>query len=245
MYDDEAIAELRHRLESHYAHFYDQVPAGLFGLSHESLIPSSGLAVISKFKLDVDFEPYRDVTKEDSLSGFDRLRLFGYDRNYGILHGKVMNGDQAIAMIATTHQNPFYADIREKQMKQLVDSFEQKAKIHPEIPLILCGDLNIERGDMSEGGERLIREHFIDHYDGQGATWFDFGNYWLKKWHTNPSALLNAGTPWTVDRSLLWSKWAKHDYEMHLTRISTHDVGQPEDGLTDHIGLETDFSYKA
>src|SRR5262249_30297045 len=81
VYDVNAVIALRDRLESHYSHFLGNVTPRICGLSHESLYPSSGLAVISKFPLDnVRFEPYRDVTHEDKPSGFNRLKVFGFDR---------------------------------------------------------------------------------------------------------------------------------------------------------------------
>ncbi len=166
VYDVRALSALQVRLGSSYSHFYGNVPSRLQGFSHESLFSSSGLAVISKFKLEnVRFEPYTSMTHEDKPSGFDRLRVFGFDRNYGVFHCDAMNGKETLAHFATTHENPFYADIREKQTKQIVESFEKEAESHPEIPAILCGDLNIEQHDLNEGGERLLRQHFADHYN--------------------------------------------------------------------------------
>jgi endonuclease/exonuclease/phosphatase family metal-dependent hydrolase len=220
VYDVHALSALHKRLSSSYAHFYGNVPATLFGLSHESLLPSSGLAMISKFPLEnLRFEPYTIMTNEKE-SGFDRLNRFGFDRNYGIFHCDVINGKETLAHIATTHENPFYADVRGKQTLQIVESFEKEATMRPEVPMILCGDLNIERGDMSEGGEKLLKEHFVDHYSGEGPTWFAFGNYWARKWHKDPTGFLDNPQPWTVDRSLLWTPWAsKNPYAMTVERV--------------------------
>ena len=248
VYDVHALDALRDRLRHNYAHFYGNVTPKLCGFSHESLYPSSGLAVISKFRLvNVRFEPYRYVTHEDKPSGFDRLKVFGFDRNYGIFHCDVMNIQEKLAHIATTHENPFYADIREKQTQQIVESFQKETASNPKIPLILCGDLNIERGDMNEGGERLIKEHFIDLCKKEGPTWYEFGNHWAHKWHgTNAEKFLNPRpTPWMVDRSLLWQPCAVNhpSFSMEVDRVNMHDNVNPETALTDHHAVLTRFSY--
>jgi Endonuclease/Exonuclease/phosphatase family len=248
VYDVGALAELRTRLAPLYAHFYGNVPARLAGFSHESLFSSSGLAVISKFKLEnVRFEPYTIMTHDDKPSGFDRLKVFGFDRNYGLFHCDVMNGQKVLAHFASTHENPFYADIRAKQTLQIIESFKSQALEHSQIPAILCGDLNIERGDLNEGGEQLIKEHFVDHYQGDGPTWYDFGNHWTRLWHKeNAEKFLNPNPlPWTVDRSLLWAPWANNhpSFGMQIKRIPLHLLEQPELALTDHHGLLTRFTF--
>jgi len=240
VYDVRALSELQKRLSPIYAHFYGNVPLTLCGFSHASLFASSGLAVISKCKIDLNFEPFTSITHEDKPSGFDRLKVFGFDRNYGIFHGYIRNGNQLLAHLAVTHENPFYADIRQQQTKQIVELFEQEAKSTPHTPRILCGDLNIEQKDLNEGGERLITDHFVDHYDKAGGpTWDDFGNHWCHKWHgENAGQFLNKNPlSWTVDRVLPWMPWAhEHAYKMEVKRISMHG-DNPELALTDHHGL--------
>jgi hypothetical protein len=188
------------------------------------------------------------MTHDDKPSGFDRLKVFGFDRNYGIFHCNVMNGEETLVHFASTHENPFYADIREKQTLQIVKSFKEEAFKQPQVPLILCGDLNIERGDVNEGGEKLIAEYFADHYQNEGPTWYDFGNFWTRKWHKDDAdKFLNTNPlPWTVDRSLLWAPWAKDhsSYSMEVKRVPLHTtVDTPELALTDHHGLLTRFSF--
>ena len=245
VYDVRAITELHKRLASSYAHFYGNVTPRLCGFSHNSLFASSGLAIISKFKLEnVSFEPYSSITAEDRPSGFDRLRVFGFDRNYGIFHCDVMNGRETLAHMATTHENPFYVDIRENQTKQIVKSFAQRTDEHIKHPFILCGDLNIQQGDLSEGGERLIKENFVDKYTAGDPTWFEFGHYW-HKWLRDVKKFIEAkDTPWTVDRSLLWSSWAnKNPYSMKVERVLMNDLQKPEEAVTDHHGIMTHFTY--
>lgn len=245
VYDVQAIFELHRRLAPSYVHFYGNAPATLFGLSHESLLPASGLAVISKLPLEnMRFEPFKIMTNRRS-SGFDRLNLFGFDRNYGIFHCDVTNGKEILAHVATTHENPFYADVREQQTQQIMELFAKEAAKDPTVPWILCGDLNIERGDLNEGGERLLRQHFMDHYQGDGPTWFDFGNFWFHKWHADPERYLNRNPQdWTVDRSLLWLPWAsQHPYTMRVERVPFHD-GNPVSALTDHHGIMTHFAWE-
>ena len=255
VYDVHALSALQMRLGSFYAHFYGNIPARLHGFNHTSLLSSSGLAVISKFDLEnLEFEPYTITTHiepsilEQYPHGSDKLNanVFGFDRNYGIFHCDVRNGTNTLAHIATTHQNPFFANVREKQMEQCVRSFTSKAKEHAKIPFLLCGDLNIDRGDLSEGGERLIKNHFVDHHCNDGPTWHDFGNYWFHKWHGGDAGrFLNSNPrPWTVDRSLLWSDWANtNSYEAKLERIPmSNDVNRPDLALTDHHGVMTHLS---
>lgn len=249
VYDVRAITALFARLHPFYTDFYGNIPAQVCGFSHESLYANSGLAVISKFKLEnIRFEPYLAITHDDKLSDYDRLKVFGYDRNYGILHCDVMNGNQTLAHIVSTHENPFHADIRAKQTLQIVESLQQQEYLHPGVPSILCGDLNIERGDLAEEGEQLIQKYFVDHYHEGGPTWFDFGNVWTQKWHgDNAERYLNMNPcPWTVDRSLLWAPWAKENdgYTMDVKRVPLHlSVDKPELALTDHHGVLTRFSY--
>jgi len=244
-YDEEAISALRNGFCENYSHFYDNIPMQLFGFSHQSLYPSSGLACISKFRLEASFEPYREVVNESASTPYDRLKFFGYDRNYGILHCNVMNGDhQIIARIAATHLSPFFADIRAKQMGQVIDAFNDFSASNPDIPLILCGDLNIEAGDMNEQGELLIQSFFVDNYNRtNGPTCFDYGPYWEKKWHPD-RACYSTPRNWCVDRSLIWQPWAKnHPHEMRLEHIAFHNEEQPEQSLTDHAGIFTRFTY--
>jgi hypothetical protein len=245
VYDVCALFELQKRLPS-YAHFYGNAPLRLCGFSHASLYSTSGLAIISKFELEnVRFERY-SAFADEKTPGFERHGFFGFDRNYGIFHCDVKNGKETLAHLATTHENPFYADLREKQTRQIVESFAREAQQHPEVPSIICGDLNIERGDMGEGGERLIKEHFADHYAGGGPTWDDFGNFWFYKWHQHPERYVNpkAILSWTVDRSLLWSPWASsHPYTMTVERVCLHHLENPPLALTDHHGIMTRFTF--
>lgn len=242
VYDIHALDALHSHLAHLYAHFYGNVPLKLSGLSHASLFSSSGLAVISKFKLNrLYFEPFETTTSSE----MDKHRDFGFDRNYGLLHCDLMSGDRRLAHLVTTHQSPFYADVRELQMRQAAASFEKEAKDLME-PLLLCGDLNMEKDQMNEGTERVLHEHFIDHYHG-GPTWYDFGNYWCRKWHERDAdQFLNPNPiPWTVDRSLVWKKWAlEHPaYSMRVERVRMHDDENPHQALTDHHGILTHFSY--
>ncbi len=250
VYDVRAIFELHKRLQDTYAHFYGNITPRLCGFSHTSLYSSSGLAIISKFKLEnVRFEPYTVITSDEKIPGYEhvpgyeRLLSFGFDRNYGVLHCDVLNGNDILAHFATSHENPFFANVREKQTAQIVGSIASKAKSYSRYPFILAGDLNIERGDLKEGAERLIKEHFIDPYSG-GYTWNDFNDYW-HKWLRDVKKFIEAKhTPWTCDRSLLWSDWAQQNhYSMKTERIIMCDREDPEKALSDHHAILTSFAY--
>lgn len=247
IYDVRAFFALYQGLSSSYTHFYGNIPIKLCGFSHESLFSTSGLALISKYDLkNVRFEPYQSITHDNQSSGFDRLKVFGFDRNYGILHCDVMQGKKPFVHFAMTHTNPFYADIRAHQIEQVIRSLKEQSKNSPETPAIFCGDLNIEQNDYNERGERLIKEHFVDHYTG-GPTWNDFGNFWAHQWHTSNASQFLAKNPrsWTVDRSLLWAPWARYwPYSMRAARVKVHDPQRPDLAITDHHGIHTHFKYE-
>ncbi len=242
VYDVHAIGELHKQLKSKYAHFYGNMTPRIFGMSHASLLPSSGLAVISKYPLDnMRFTPFKTVTKEKP-SDFDRYNLFGFDRNYGLVDFDVKKGSETQLHLAATHLNPFYSDVEAAQMEEIVEIFKAHEDGHPSM---LCGDLNIRSGDMNEAGERVIQQNFTDHYDhAKGSTCVDLADYYFecdqdvqKFLATNPKQSI-------LDRMLLWSPWAKEtNYQMTINRGAMKDLNDPKKALSDHDLLEARFSF--
>jgi len=262
VYDVRAIFELRERLADSYAHFYGNINPRLCGFSHESLFATSGLAVISKFKLaNTRFEPYSTMTQDvpmvynilrtlrfDRLNmfgldklryiAFDRLKVFGFDRNYGIFHCDVDDGTHTpLVHVATTHLNPFFADVRQKQTEQIINLFTKLAANNSSHPFILCGDLNTQQNDLTEAGELLIQKHFIDKYQGD-STWNDLHDYWHKVARDVQKFLELKPASWTCDRSLLWSNSStEKEIAMKTERVQLYDLANPDKALSDHHGI--------
>jgi len=238
VYDVRVLSELCTRLSSVYAHFYGNVPLKLSGFTHESLIPSSGLALISKFEIhNLTFTPFTATMHEEISSRFGG--------NYGILRGNIMNEGEALAHLAIVHESPLSAGLRLQQTKEIIALFTEKAQQNADIPCILCGNLNVAQSDPNDESNWFLKMHFIDHYNpDDGPTRDDFGDYWHRKWHgENVEKRLNPKPPATVDRVLSWAAWTHgHSHKMMVKRISMHRE-TPVLALTDHHGLFASLTY--
>ncbi len=204
VYDEHALNAFKNQLGDSYAHFYGNITPRLFGLDHQSLRFPSGLAVISKFALEnVRFEPYSTTTL-DKPSGCDRLNLFRFDQGYGLFHFDVMNDKEKLVHVGATHLNPFFAEVRESQMNDILAVYQKMDKENGGVPLILCGDLNVEKNDASEGGDRLIKQAFEDPDHSGLPSNVDFNDYWLRYKRDLEEFKKRNHVFWTIDRVMPW-----------------------------------------
>lgn len=229
VYDQKAAAQLYQKLRGQYRHFYCNIGPRTFGLSTASFGLSSGLFVASRYEIEnPQFIAFGDNSPAGRTSGFFDITVMGPKKPAG--------------RVLTTHLHPFEnqegRDWREKQMKQIVSYMQEKLQDRPDIPYLLCGDLNTELNNK-EPAERLITQNFFNAY-GQDTTEVtfenrtrcDYRNYWwllgrrLENFTTQPKS---------IDYALLLHS-EKH-FDLHSRVVSMSDPQKPEDVLSDHQAL--------
>ncbi len=179
VFDKDSADLLFEGLKDRYAHFYSNIAAKNIGFSLESIGMGSGLFIASKF--DVGNPTFTLFTH--SMPQISR----------GFFDFTIHNRKGALAHIYTTHLEPFAAmpgpAYRTSQMQQMLEKIKEDVAMDPGkamIPIVLCGDLNIDCGS-SEEAEALVKEHFYDAYnDGRTdfslaeRTYIDFTDFWWK-----------------------------------------------------------------
>lgn len=236
VYDEPSLKEFKNRLSDSYAHFYGNVTPRLFGLDHLSLLFPSGLAVISKFELEnVRFEPF-SLTTIDKPSGCDRLNLFRLDQGYGLFHFDVMNGGERLAHLGTTHLNPFFAEVRESQMRDVLAVYRKVEGENGGVPMILCGDLNVEKNDPAEGGDHLIKQAFEDPDHSGLPSNVDFNDYWLRYKRDVEQFKQSPHVFWTIDRVLPWKSSSISLPLIRIEHIPMNALEKPQQ--TSHVSAE-------
>lgn len=239
VHPEEASFALYEQLAHTYAYFYVVIGPRPLGVQFEMLGLPSSLFVASKYPIE-----------NPRFSLFSEV---AFQMNYGFFDFIVKKEKQPLAHIYTTHLQslnwPEFAKIRSLQLDQILSTMrEDVLKSEKDLPILLCGDLNIPFGS-SEPGEHQIQKYFFDAYNEgrKDITLTDrthtdyFTTYYFSKTKDPQSLVIDYQI---IDYFLLLTSLPDlpeltHDYQIQTQLIPFSRIEHPESALSDHQGLLT------
>lgn len=211
VFDTSAHEALYEKLKNEYSHFYTNIGPWSFEGSFSTLGFENGLFVASKYPIsDPQFIPF-----EKDNSHIHR----------GVFSFQINSKDaQPLGRVFTTHLEPFCSGkkLREQEIKQIITQMQSKQD--NQIPLILCGDLNM----LPDESKEWIDRYFIDDFQNKEPTHCDFT---LTRWNHPEKPTLN---PNQLDYTLLLQT---NTHQIKSSLIKAFSVDDLEHAISDHHAM--------
>jgi endonuclease/exonuclease/phosphatase family metal-dependent hydrolase len=239
IFAEETTYALFEELKDTYTYFYGAIGPRFLGFSFDTFGFPSGLFIASKYPIE---NPQ-----------FTLFSVAGFPMNYGCFDFVVKNGDTSIGHVYTTHLQPLdyeeFDQIRASQLNQILEKMESDLAKDENVPMFLCGDLNVPYGS-DEPSEALIRGHFYDDYNRNIPATITKANSTCTDYFTN---YLFAGGEnleeidpnfQILDYALLLRpshssrlSSSRQAYTLNTVLVPANDLKDPDAAISDHHAL--------
>lgn len=220
---------LCHKLKNDYAYFYLDIGPSFLEMN-------SGLFVASKYKVvDPQFKPFHYLGMQNQI-------------NKGYFSFKIVDEDQIVAQIYTTHLQPYRKnvdeEIRKAELNEIIENIHLNYTIKISYPIVLCGDLNIPWGS-EEYDLSGIQKHFFDAYNDKtvinndNTTVVDPSNRTYsaclggERWKTGDDPSISCSE--IIDYVLIYDKEPLSSIQTH--KVEVVNAADINGALSDHDGL--------
>ena len=197
---------------------------GPFNKTKLPLNTNSGVWVLSKKPLEV-----LGVIKYKQAKGIDKMA------HKGAVLLKGIHNENEFQILGTHMQAGYakYGETRKKQLMQIESELLQKNR-KPNVPQILCGDMNVERNVKNE--YQFMIEH-LNAEDGAIVT------AQQETYDSKINPLADPNTTTTFDYILLRKNNAKINILQRAVSIFKRPWKKGKDDLSDHFGLSCEIEF--